>query len=114
MKIPSHLMSLSVKGYSRVLIATVFGVLALLALAAVGFVTDRSASALSTAQASCPAWTVVQSANAGPSHNVLYAVSAISPQEIWAAGYYQDGETRKTLVLRWNGREWNVVPSPNI
>ena len=40
----------------------------------------------------------------GPYGNILYAVDALSTTEAWAAGA---GDS--PMVLRWNGRRWNVV-----
>ena len=45
----------------------------------------------------------------------LLGVSAVSPSDIWAAGWYYltGGEASNTLVLHWNGTRWTRVPSPN-
>jgi hypothetical protein len=32
---------------------------------------------------------------------------------IWAAGYWYDGSRHRTLVERWDGNSWNIVPSPS-
>jgi hypothetical protein len=51
------------------------------------------------------AWDIVEADQVG----VLYGVSVVSAANVWAVG------TRYgvTLVLRWNGTSWAVVPSPN-
>jgi hypothetical protein len=61
------------------------------------------------------AWRVVSSPNPGPLDNRLNAVSALSPNNAWAVGYYllEDGHSRKTLVEHWNGARWHVEPSLN-
>jgi hypothetical protein len=47
---------------------------------------------------------------------VLRAVTAISPTDVWAAGY--SGGVRspvtRTLIEHWDGRRWTIVPSPNV
>lgn len=47
---------------------------------------------------------------------VLRAVTAISPTNVWVAGY--SGGVRslvtRTLIEHWNGRRWRLVPSPNV
>jgi hypothetical protein len=40
-------------------------------------------------------------------------VKVLSKTEAWAVGYAPRFNWR-TLVERWNGRRWNVVPSPNV
>src|SRR3954466_4464691 len=46
-------------------------------------------------------------------HNVLQAVDAVGPSDVWAVGHYQDFGNVKTLVEHWNGSVWSIVPSPN-
>src|ERR1700722_17097473 len=45
----------------------------------------------------------------------LLGVSAVSPSDVWAAGWYYltGGEASNTLILHWNGTSWTRVPSPN-
>jgi hypothetical protein len=47
---------------------------------------------------------------------ILSAVTAISPNDVWAAGY--SGGVRspvtRTLIEHWDGRRWTIVPSPNV
>src|SRR5687768_522288 len=76
-----------------------------------GAVTRHSVGATWVA---CPAWAIASSPNDGPTSNILTGVSAVSPSEVWAVGYTVIGDqVEKTLAMRWNGREWNIVPSPN-
>jgi len=57
-------------------------------------------------------WTIVPSPNVGDQQtaNGLSAVTALSPEEAWAAGL---GGGPHTLIEQWNGKTWNVVPSPD-
>jgi hypothetical protein len=47
---------------------------------------------------------------------ILRTVTAISPNDVWAAGY--SGGVRspvtRTLIEHWDGRRWKIVPSPNV
>jgi hypothetical protein len=59
------------------------------------------------------AWTEVPSQNEGGGPNELYAVTMISPGDIWAVGAYMGGGRYVTLTEHWNGAQWSIVPSPN-
>jgi len=60
-------------------------------------------------------WSVVPSPNVGTGNNTLIGVSAVSSGEVWAVGTYLNaGNIAQTLIMRWNGNQWSVVPSPNI
>jgi hypothetical protein len=44
----------------------------------------------------------------------LYGVTAVSPTNAWAVGYYgKHVGLNRTFVLHWNGVTWNQVPSPH-
>src|SRR5260370_1565006 len=58
---------------------------------------------------SCRPWMVVSSPNPTPVDNVLAAVTALSPTDMWAVGF----DDRGTLTEHWNGSAWTVVASPN-
>jgi hypothetical protein len=63
-------------------------------------------------------WTVVPSPNSGdPSignnDNSLYAIAAVSSNDVWAVGDHFEGQVSETLVEHWDGTQWTVVPSPN-
>jgi hypothetical protein len=58
-------------------------------------------------------WTIVPSPNIPGVPNVLKSVSARSVDDAWAVGYYGTVGTIRTLILRWNGTSWSIVPSPN-
>jgi len=54
-------------------------------------------------------WSVIPNPGAG---SRLYAVSAVSSNDVWAVGtYYSNGY--KTLTMHWNGAQWSIVPSPS-
>src|SRR5207248_3279171 len=42
------------------------------------------------------AWSVVPSGNPGASDDVLLGVAAVSPDDVWAVGYYYDGSSDRT------------------
>ena len=62
-------------------------------------------------------WSTVPSPNAGLGFNVLTGVTALAPNDVWAAGYFTRdvNSTRpaKTLIEHWDGTKWSIVPSPN-
>jgi len=60
-------------------------------------------------------WRVVASPD--PTFNdVLYAVTAISPTDIWVVGVAANSSRQgdRTLTENWNGSKWSVVPSPGV
>lgn len=61
-------------------------------------------------------WSIVPSPNVGASNNLLGAVTAVpNSQTAWAVGFYYrttDG-LPSTLIQRWDGTAWSVVPSPD-
>jgi hypothetical protein len=59
------------------------------------------------------AWTVVPSPDPGSTENELASVRAISPANVWAVGFYDDGVGPRTLIVHWNGTAWTKVRSPN-
>lgn len=60
-------------------------------------------------------WSIVPSPNVGTGRNVLRAVSALAPDDVWAVGYYNagPGTREQTLTMHWNGSAWSIVSSPN-
>jgi hypothetical protein len=58
-------------------------------------------------------WSVVDAIDAGPSGNQLYAVTAITSNNVYAVGQ-QAGAAfpNQALIEQWNGHSWKVVPSP--
>jgi len=56
-------------------------------------------------------WSVVPSPNIANVNNILTAVTAVSSNNIWAVGNYQNGSF--TLIEHWDGIQWSIVPSPS-
>lgn len=102
----------------------------------------KSASVMAVATPTCsPSWAVVPSPNMGTMGNSLYGVDAVASNDAWAVGYYwgvgaskqrrvsteqseftlprsiygstEQGGVKRTLIERWDGSAWTVVPSPN-
>ena len=47
-------------------------------------------------------------------YNYLTGVSAVSPDDIWAVGYYRNywGDLHQSLALHWDGSEWTLAEPP--
>lgn len=60
------------------------------------------------------AWRVVASPNPGTTANHLYGGISLVPgtNAVWAVGGASNGHGYRPLVLRWNGRTWQVSPAP--
>jgi hypothetical protein len=59
-------------------------------------------------------WTIVPSPNPnGAAYSYLYGVSCANATTCFAVGYFNNGGGDITLVERWNGTSWSIVPSPN-
>ena len=83
---------------------------------AVGEVSDGTASRTLTEHRTSTGWTVVASPNpaTGPADiDTLLGATATSAGNAWAVGTYSHGGPGKTLIVRWNGAAWQLVPSPN-
>lgn len=60
-------------------------------------------------------WTLVPSGNIGTEGNYLVGLASVSATDGWAVGYYNNtGSPARTLIERWDGTQWSIVPSPNI
>ena len=70
-------------------------------------------SASLSAQDCGTAWRIVPSPNLGSGDNELYGIDAVSANNVWAVGRYNDVDGYKTLSMRWDGSVWSVVPTPN-
>jgi Phosphoesterase family len=58
-------------------------------------------------------WTVVPTPDPGSSGNHLYAVDAVSPDDVWAAGQQLGARAPDNgLVEHWDGHSWSVVDLP--
>src|SRR5581483_11242549 len=61
------------------------------------------------------AWDQIASPNVGVSSNILNAVAAVTATDVWAVGQFSAASGfLHTLVEHWNGRQWSIVPSPNV
>jgi hypothetical protein len=63
------------------------------------------------------AWSIVTTPNVGPGNNLLTAITAIGPTDIWAIGFWRPGGAStyaQPLTEHWNGNGWTVVPTPNV
>ncbi len=59
-------------------------------------------------------WSVVASRSPGTAGNTLDGISCASTRSCVAVGSYADGSGyAETLVEKWSGRIWAVLPSPN-
>jgi hypothetical protein len=59
------------------------------------------------------AWTAIPTPDPGSSGNHLYAVDAIGPDNVWAAGMQLSGDSPdQGLVEHWDGTDWSVVTLP--
>lgn len=58
-------------------------------------------------------WSVASSPNVGTTGSTLGTITAISPTNVWAAGFTQDTANNATggLVEHWNGTSWSVAQS---
>jgi hypothetical protein len=60
------------------------------------------------------AWRVVNSPNPSTSNNPLNDVAAISSNDAWAVGVYDDSNLiGRVLIMRWDGSQWSVVDGPD-
>jgi hypothetical protein len=60
-------------------------------------------------------WSEAKTPNQGTRDNLLKAVEALGPGDVWAGGYSSDlhGPEATPLALHWNGHKWEVVPTPS-
>jgi hypothetical protein len=62
-----------------------------------------------------PEWFSQTTLNSGTNDNVLAGVSALSSNDVWAAGFYTDtGGVTQTLIEHWNGSTWTISASPDV
>ncbi len=61
-----------------------------------------------------PTWAPVESPDPEDGGSLLLGVVAVSANDAWAVGGAGDPENpTSTLAIRWNGTEWDVVPTPD-
>jgi len=60
-------------------------------------------------------WSLVPSPNPSSNASILFAVAAVSANDVWAVGdgYNSQGTSDNTLTEEWNGTSWSIVRSPN-
>jgi hypothetical protein len=60
------------------------------------------------------AWTNLAVPRVGAGDNILNAVSAASPTDVWAVGSYEHGTGTRALILHWDGEAWtrDRLPDP--
>ena len=54
-------------------------------------------------------WSIMLSPTAG-FRTGLNTVDALSPNEVWVAGESDSA----SFVMRWDGTQWSIIPSPNV
>jgi hypothetical protein len=59
------------------------------------------------------AWSVIASPDASAGRNYLFGVSAVAPNDIWSAGFYEEGGEIRTLVERFTPPQFSDVPPDN-
>ena len=58
-------------------------------------------------------WSVIPTPHPGSTGNHLYAVDAVSRDNVWAAGWQLNGDSPdQGLVEHWDGQSWSVVTMP--
>ncbi len=61
------------------------------------------------------AWIIVATPNVGAGDNVLYNVTTVTANDVWAVGSTVTGANLKqSLTMHWNGATWTTVASPNL
>src|SRR5690349_24760771 len=59
-------------------------------------------------------WSLVSSPNPSTTSNYIRAVAAVSTDDLWAVGFYNNASSAQTLIEHWDGSAWSVVRSPNV
>lgn len=57
-------------------------------------------------------WGIITSPNVGTYSNQLLSIDAVSANDIWAVGEYQNNKSDRlhTLIEQWNGSQWSIIP----
>jgi Phosphoesterase family len=59
-------------------------------------------------------WKVLPTPDPGAAGNILYAIAAVSDDDVWAVGGQQDASgIWHPLAVHWNGRKWSVAATPD-
>jgi hypothetical protein len=80
------------------------------------FISDTQVSTVSTLimHWDGTSWKQADSPNPEPDViNQLTGVSATSPNDAWAVGFFANGTADQTLIMHWDGTSWTQVPSPD-
>ncbi len=59
-------------------------------------------------------WTQADSPSPYTSYNLLRAIAIAGPNDIWAAGYGNDGSGDVALTEHWDGTQWTALPVPHV
>jgi hypothetical protein len=70
------------------------------------------AAAPPASAAACQSWSPIPR-SPGAEGGRLRDVAVLSPCRAWAVGVRVEGGAELTLIERWNGTRWSIVPSPN-
>ncbi|HLJ80894.1 MAG TPA: hypothetical protein VKT52_05360, partial [Ktedonobacterales bacterium] len=65
----------------------------------------------------CYRWSAYAGPNQGTGNNTLNAVATVpNSAQVWAVGEYVDATSGnwQTLIERFDGTRWSIVPSPNV
>jgi hypothetical protein len=82
---------------------------------AVGYSTSGAGQAPLIERWDGSAWHVVPAPDVGSSVAYLASVAGTDGSDAWAVGYsLSEAGYYRTLVLRWGGSAWHVVPSPDV
>jgi hypothetical protein len=83
---------------------------------AVGFDTASGPSRTLAAHWDGVAWRPVSTVDPPGVDNELIGVSALASNDVWAVGDTKDDAHDVTLTLaeHWDGRQWSIVPTPNV
>ena len=62
-------------------------------------------------------WNIIPAPGGSPDYNTFWGVDVVQPGSVWAVGYYGpygQPDANRTLIDRWDGSQWSMVPSPNV
>jgi hypothetical protein len=78
------------------------------------FASQQPSASMPLASESQGNWEIVNSPNSSNTPtNILSGVTCVSASNCWAVGHYGTGSADQTLIERWNGTSWTIVPSLN-
>jgi hypothetical protein len=59
------------------------------------------------------AWTLATLPSLPGTQGALVAVAAVASDDVWAAGWFGDKGSHRSLIEHWDGQAWSVVSIPN-